>query len=79
MEISKFDKRIIARNLKNGTITKKEYASHLKRLEDASAETETISIPLYPWEVKEENEGQADDETASEDGPVEEDAQPEMN
>jgi hypothetical protein len=66
MDITKFDKRIISRNLKNGTVSKKEHSSFLKNLGDVSGELETISIPLYPWDVEEAEAAEAEAEAEAE-------------
>jgi len=52
MDFAKFDKRIIDRNLKNGSITPKEYQDYLKGLEDLAENAQRIRVPLYPWDAE---------------------------
>lgn len=52
MDLTKYDKRIIERNLKNGNVTVKEHNDYLKSLGDLSEEAEVIHIPLYPWDME---------------------------
>ena len=47
MDIQKFDRRIIERNLKNGIVDEKEYKKHLADLKNVEKETEEIILSLY--------------------------------
>jgi len=44
IENSKFDARLIERNLNNGTISKSEYDSYLKSLKDLKDNTLQVSL-----------------------------------
>ena len=58
-EEKKFDKRNVARNIKNGIITQKDYETFVSRLPDASSklfDPEETSTDLVEIESREENE-----------------------
>lgn len=58
-EQKKFDKRNVARNIKNGIISQKDYETFVSRLPDASSKvfnTEETSTDLVEVESREENE-----------------------
>ena len=58
-EQKKFDKRNVARNIRNGIITQKDYESFVSRLPDASSKLfnpEETSTDLAEIESREESE-----------------------
>lgn len=58
-EQKKFDKRNVARNIRNGIITQKDYESFVSRLPDASSKLfnpEEASTELVEIESREESE-----------------------
>jgi hypothetical protein len=58
-EEKKFDKRNVARNIKNGIITQKDYETFVSRLPDASSKLfnpEDTSTDLVEITSREENE-----------------------
>ncbi len=58
-EDKKFDKRNVARNIKNGIITQKDYETFVSRLPDASSKLfnpEEASSDLVEAEPREESE-----------------------
>lgn len=58
-EQKKFDKRNIAKNIKNGIITQKDYETFLSKLPDASSKLfnpEETSTDLIEIESREKNE-----------------------
>jgi hypothetical protein len=58
-EQKKFDKRNVARNIRNGIITQKDYESFVSRLPDASSKLfnpEEASTELVEVESREESE-----------------------
>jgi len=58
-EEKKFDKRNIAKNIKNGIITQKDYETFVSRLPDASSKLfnpEETSTDLVETESREESE-----------------------
>ena len=58
-EEKKFDKRNVARNIKNGIVTQKDYETFVSRLPDASSKLfnpEETSTDLAEIESREENE-----------------------
>jgi len=56
MDLLKFDRRILARNVKKGLITVEERDKYLESLPDLDGEYEIVSIPLYDHEEPEEEE-----------------------
>ena len=68
MDLLKFDKRILERNVKKGLISVEERDKHLESLPDLEGEYEIVSIPLYDHEQPEEDEQQGT-EVSAEAGP----------
>lgn len=58
MDLLKFDKRILDRNVKKGILTVEERDNHLKSLPDLEGEYEVISIPLYDHDEQPEEQEQ---------------------
>jgi hypothetical protein len=44
LDLTKFDTRIIRRNLKTGLVTNQDYQNHLSKLEDCSNSYELIDL-----------------------------------
>ena len=47
-----FDKRVVSRLMKNGTITEKAYQDHLASLPDLTEQTTAIEAQIEPVELK---------------------------
>ncbi len=63
MDLRKFDRRILERNLSKGNITPKEYKKHLADLVDLAEDHETIEINLYDKNPPEEATDQQEPES----------------
>ena len=48
IEALKYDARMIEKNLKNGTITEKEYQDYLKTLPDCSQNVDLVNLSSLP-------------------------------
>ena len=63
MDTKIIDKRVVARNINKGLLTKAEYDKHVKELPDLTDACEEVSETLFG---SSDDEADADDESSSE-------------
>lgn len=61
MEMYKFDRRVLKRNLDSGIVTEKEYKKHLADLKNLEKESEVIDVSLYGEDEETEDAEEAED------------------
>ncbi len=58
MDFHKMDKRVIERNLENGTVTPKEYKKYFADLKDLENDYEILETDLYDEEEEDKKDGE---------------------
>ena len=66
------DKRVVERNIENGTLTRAEYEKHCDKLPDLTDECEEVEVSLYKTDEDEE------EEESGEEGEIESDESVEL-
>lgn len=64
MDSHLIDKRIVERNIENGTITREEYKKYCAKLPDLTDECEEVEVSLYKTDEEEEETEEGEGEAA---------------